>query len=80
MKITMELSDDLWAAANQLAALEKTTVKALVEEGLRKVIKERQQCACFRLRRVTFKGRGLQPHPAAAPWEWRQMIYEKHET
>jgi hypothetical protein len=42
----------------------KTTIEisdGLVEEGLRKVIADKRQTGEFRLRRASFKGRGLQP-------------------
>jgi hypothetical protein len=40
-----------------------------VEEGLRRVLAERKRARVFRLRKVTFKGKGLQPHVAGASWE-----------
>jgi hypothetical protein len=79
MKTTIQISDPLLEAARQVAVQEKTTVRALVEEGLRKVIEERAQGRGFNLRRATFKGQGLQPEVAGAPWErLREMIYEGH--
>lgn len=77
MKTTIEISDPLLEAARQVAGQEKTTVKALVEEGLRKVIEARQRGSVFKLRRVTFKGSGLQPEVAGATWKrLREMIYK----
>jgi hypothetical protein len=77
MKTTIEISDPLLEAARQVAVQEKTTVRALVEEGLRKVIEERRQGSAFKLRKVTFKGQGLQPGLAGASWEQiRELIYE----
>jgi hypothetical protein len=79
MKTTIQISDPLLEAARQVAVQEKTTVRALVEEGLRKVIEERAQGRGFKLRRATFKGQGLQPEVAGATWErLREMIYEGH--
>jgi hypothetical protein len=79
MKTTIQISDPLLEAARQVAVQEKTTVRALVEEGLRKVIEERKQGRGFKLRRATFKGQGLQPEVAGATWErLREMIYEGH--
>ena len=69
MKTTIEISDPLLEAARQLAGREKTTVRALVEEGLRQVIEGRAQGRGFKLRRVAFKGHGLQPEVAGASWE-----------
>jgi hypothetical protein len=79
MKTTIEIADPLLETVRQVAVREKTTVRALVEEGLRKVITERQQSRGFKLRRATFKGKGLHPQTAGASWEQlREMIYEGH--
>lgn len=79
MKTTIEISDPLLEAARQVAGREKTTVRALVEEGLRQVIEGRAQARGFKLRRATFKGQGLQPQVAGASWEQlRDFIYEGH--
>lgn len=52
-------------------------MKALVEEGLRRIISERKRRSAFRLRKATFKGTGLQPHLAGASWEQiRELSYE----
>lgn len=77
MKTTIEISDALLEAARQVSRREKTTVRALVEEGLRKVIAAREQSCGFRLRKATFKGAGLQPQVSGASWEQiRGLIYE----
>jgi hypothetical protein len=77
MKTTVEIPDSLLEAARKLASREGTTVRALVEEGLRRIIAERKRARVFRLRKATFKGDGLQPHVAGAPWERiRDMAYE----
>ncbi len=56
---------------------EQTTLKALVEEGLRRIISERKGRGRFRLRKATFKGNGLQPELAGASWERiRELSYE----
>lgn len=77
MKTTVEIPDALLEEARRLAAREGTTLRALVEEGLRRAIAERKQAGAFRLRKVTFQGGGLQPHVAGAPWERiRDLAYE----
>lgn len=77
MKTTIEISDVLLEAARQVARREKTTVRSLVEDGLRKVIAERERGRGFRLRRATFKGAGLQSQVAGASWDQiRDLIYE----
>lgn len=77
MKTTIDIADPLLDEARKLAAREGVTVKALVELGLRQVIAERKKrSGGFKLRRVTFKGDGLQPDLEGAPWErMRELIY-----
>ncbi len=77
MKTTIQIPDSLFEEARKLAAKEKTTLKALVEEGLRLILAKRNRRGAFRLRKASFKGKGLQPHLAGAPWEQiREKIYE----
>ena len=48
--------------AKKVAAREKTTVRALVEDGLRKTLAERNKRAKpFKLKLITFRGNGLGP-------------------
>jgi Bacterial antitoxin of type II TA system, VapB len=78
MKTTIEISDALLDEIRKLAAREGTTVRALVEQGLRHVVTERRRRAgAFRLRKASFKGAGLQPGVMATSWERiREMAYE----
>jgi hypothetical protein len=77
MKTTVEISDALLAAARRLAAKEDTSVRALIEEGLRNVVDKRERRAGFRLRRVPFGGEGLSPDLAADDWaSIRDRAYE----
>jgi len=63
--------------ARKVAAREGTTVRAMVEQGLRQVLEERKAAKAFRLRKATFKGNGLQPGVSGASWEKiREMAYE----
>ena len=76
MKTTIEISDALLEAARQVSRREKTTVRSLVEEGLRKVIAEREGSRTFRLRKATFMGNGLQSQITGAAWDQiRGLIY-----
>ena len=69
MKTTIEISDSLLDEAKKLAAKEGTTVRAFVEQGLRKGV--------FRLRKAAFKGKGIQPGMEDATWERiRETIYQ----
>lgn len=77
IKTTIQIPDNLFEEARKLAQRERTTLKALVEQGLRRMIAERKRRNAFRLRKVTFKGQGLQPHLAGASWEnLRERSYE----
>jgi hypothetical protein len=71
MKTTVHIPDGLFDEARKLAQQEKTTLKALVEEGLRKVVSERRgrKSAGYTLRKASFKGHGLQPHLAGVTWD-----------
>jgi hypothetical protein len=77
MKTTVEIPQTLLDEARKLAAQEGTTLRALVEEGLRRIIAERRHAGAFRLSKATFKGTGLQAGVAGVPWERiRDMAYE----
>jgi Arc/MetJ family transcription regulator len=77
MKTTIHIPDSLFEEARKLAHRERTTLKALVEQGLRRIVSERKRRSGFRLRKVTFTGQGVQPHLAGASWEQlRELGYE----
>jgi hypothetical protein len=79
MKTTVDISDRLLNAAKKLASKQGTTVRALIEEGLRRVLSERAQPGGFKLRRATYKGKGLQPEVQEGSWQSiRDLIYEGH--
>ncbi len=69
MKTTVHIPDSLLEEARKLANQEQTTIKALIEEGLRLTIESRRHKSKFRLRKATFKGNGLQPNIAGASWD-----------
>jgi len=78
MKTSVEIPDSLFEQAKRLARRERTTMKALIEEGLRRLIAERKALKPFKLRRVTFRGKGLQTRMAGAGWQaMRDTIYEE---
>ena len=77
MKTTVELSDALLAEARKIAAREGVTVRTLIEQGLRHALNQRRQRGQFRLRKATFKGRGLSATARGAGWEQlRELAYE----
>lgn len=81
MKTTVEISDPLLREVHKLAAREGVTFRALLERGLRRVVSETKPGAPFKLRRASFKGKGLQPALRGAPWErLRNLTYEGRGT
>ena len=77
MKTTIEISDSLLEEAKKLAAKEGTTVRSFVEQGLRRVVAERKSRGNFKLRKATFKGKGLQQDMEGATWDRiRDTIYK----
>lgn len=68
MKTTIEISDPLLREARKLAAREGVTLRTLVERGLRRVVDGKRPGTPFKLRRASFKGRGLQGDIHDAPW------------
>jgi hypothetical protein len=70
MKTTIEISDPLLRDAKRIAAREGTTLRTLVESGLRNELQRRKSPAAeFRLRRASFKGKGLQPEVSGLTWD-----------
>jgi hypothetical protein len=69
MKMTVEIADSLLEEARKVAARDGTSLRILIEEGLRRVVAQRKRGRTFRLRKATFKGNGLQPGVAAATWD-----------
>ena len=69
MKTTIEISDPLLREARKLAEREGVTLRALVERGLRRVVAETKTGAPFKLRKASFKGRGLQDDLSDASWD-----------
>lgn len=77
MKTTIEIADALLREAKSIASRDHTTLRALVEEGLRRIVEERNRGRGFRMRRASFRGHGLQPHVGEGSWERiRDLTYE----
>lgn len=77
MKTTIEITDSLLRQAKRVAEREGVTLRTLVERGLHHVVAETKNVTSFELRRVTFKGNGLQPEYQDASWEKiRDAAYE----
>lgn len=81
MKTTIDIAEPVLREARKIAARDGTTLRALVEQGLRQVVKERKQKPKFRLRQVTFGGDGLRPELRDATWEEiLDLSYQRHEV
>jgi hypothetical protein len=77
MKTTVQIPDQLFEELRSLAHQEQTSMKELLQEGLRKIISERKQRRRFHLRKASFKGRGLQPSLQGGSWDQiREKSYE----
>lgn len=76
MKTTIDIADDLLLRAKQEAASTRTTLRSLVEAGLREVLGRRSAAKRPGVRPVTFRGKGLQPEFRGKGWEAiRDAIY-----
>ena len=77
MKTTIEISDGLLKQAKAVAQRDGTTVRALVEAGLRAVLKDQRERQPFRLREASFTGKGIQPGFEEGRWDAiRDALYE----
>jgi hypothetical protein len=81
LKTTIEISDSLLDQARRVAASEGTTLRALVDQGLRQVLASKRRGTAFKLRKASVKGRGLQPALQGADWErLRELAYDGRGT
>jgi hypothetical protein len=78
MKTTIDIADPILRAAKKVAERDGTTLRALVEQGLRRVVTERKKQTGFKLRDASFKGgTGLTPEMQGADWDkFLEVIYE----
>lgn len=77
MKTTVIISDALLKEARRIATQRGTTVNALFEQGLRQVLGKHKEPQPFKMRKVTFKGRGLHPSVQGRLWyEIKNFTYE----
>lgn len=79
MKTTIDVADGLLAAAKAQAAEEHTTLRALVEEGLRAALDRRTAGRSYGFEPIVHGGEGLQPGIDLGDWEQiRSIAYEGH--
>jgi hypothetical protein len=78
MKTTVELPDALIREAKRVALREKTTLRALIERGLRGVLKGRPPATRVTLRKASFRGDGLMAGRSLRDWETiRDLSYSE---
>ena len=76
MRTTINIADDLLYKAKRQARREKKTLREVVEEALRMRLSREQAPHPFKLRRHSFKGKGLRPGIAEGDWKQvRDLIY-----
>lgn len=81
MKTTIDISGPLLDEVRKAAAREGTTLRALVEQGLRQVLAEKARGKPFRMRDARVRGEGLAPELRDAGWDQiRDIIYEGRGT
>lgn len=81
MKTTVEISDALLEAAKARARQRGTTLRSLLEQGLRRVLEDPSGAEGFELRDASVPGRGLDPAVREGSWEAvRALIYEGRGT
>ncbi len=68
MKTTIDLSDELFAAAKAYAAKHGITLRAVIEQSLARTVRESKLSRGFKLRDASVRGRGLTPAARAMPW------------
>lgn len=77
MKTTVEIPDALLDEAKKVAAREGTSLRTLIEQGLRQVVSAGRPGRAFRLRKASFKGRGLNAAAKGLDWQQlRELAYE----
>jgi hypothetical protein len=76
MKTTVDLPAALVREAQDVARAEGTTLRALVEDGLRVALERRRSESRFRLPDASVDGNGLRPEFRDAGWDdMRAAIY-----
>lgn len=78
MKTTVELPNELMREAQEVARQERTTLKELMETGLRCVLSQRSSGEAFVLEDASVGGNGVQPEFRGAGWDKvRDALYEQ---
>ncbi|MBO0881478.1 MAG: type II toxin-antitoxin system VapB family antitoxin [Mycobacterium sp.] len=78
MKTTVNLPDELLREAQELARRERTTLRDLIETGLRTMVRQSASASSFDLADASVDGRGLQTAFRDASWQQiRDTIYNQ---
>ena len=78
MKTTIDIAPELLDEAKKIAAERGSTLKELVESGLREVLSaEKERTENYRYRPHTFKGEGLQD--GLLEGDWNRIIERSYE-
>ena len=77
VKTTIELSDDLAKKAKAYAARKHTTLRAVIEQGIRQVLRNERSVSKFKLRDASVGGKGLREEYQDADWaKIREAAYK----
>jgi hypothetical protein len=81
MKTTIEIADDLFEHVQRVARKEKTTFCSLTEQGLRLLLRQKQERPRKLPPLVTVRGGGISDEFKNAPWHRiRDEIYRGRGT
>ena len=77
MKTTIDLSDELAKKAKAYAARKHITLRAVIEQGIRQVLRDERSLSKFKLRDASVCGKGLREEYKDADWaEIREAAYK----
>jgi hypothetical protein len=77
VKTTIDLSDELAKQAKAYAARKLTTLRAVIEQGIRQVLRNDRSVSQFKLRDASVGGNGLRKEYADADWaKIREAAYK----
>lgn len=78
MKTTLNIADDLFHRARELAQREGTTLRALIEEALQAALSHREEKPSYRWADLSVDGEGLSPELEEGGWDAvRDRIYSE---
>lgn len=78
MKITVDIAEGLFAQAREVAQREGTTLRDLIEEGLRAALARREQKTSYQWPDLSISGDGLAPDLDGSWESILDRIYTDH--